>query len=186
MCCNTPPFCQSMLINWSPGHYSLSTPYDVSFVNRHRFWCMSTEALPEPVLTYNTMTSSNRNIFSVTGPLWGESTGHLWIPLTKASDVLFDLCLNKRLSKQSRGWWFETQSLSYDVTVIEITTQPYAYSIGYTVYRTTEQWTYLVFGYHTYYFLTWQPIPSQTAYVPQFMTDADAWSVAAGQPMAAL
>ena len=25
--------------------------------------------------------------FRVTGPLWGESTGHWWIPLTKASDV---------------------------------------------------------------------------------------------------
>ena len=30
------------------------------------------------------MTSSNGNIFLVTGPLWGESTGHQWIPLTKA------------------------------------------------------------------------------------------------------
>ena len=25
--------------------------------------------------------------FRVTGPLWGESTGHRWIPLTKASDA---------------------------------------------------------------------------------------------------
>ena len=33
------------------------------------------------------MTSSNGNIFHVIGPLWGESTGHRWIPLTKASDV---------------------------------------------------------------------------------------------------
>ena len=31
-----------------------------------------------------TMTSSNGNSFRVTGPLWGESTGHRWIPLTKA------------------------------------------------------------------------------------------------------
>ena len=35
----------------------------------------------------NTMTSSNGNIFRVTGPLWGEFTGHRWIPLTKASDA---------------------------------------------------------------------------------------------------
>ena len=34
-----------------------------------------------------TMTSSNGNIFRVTGPLWGEFTGHRWIPLTKASDT---------------------------------------------------------------------------------------------------
>ena len=33
------------------------------------------------------MTSSNGNIFHVTGPLWGEFTGHRWIPLTKASDA---------------------------------------------------------------------------------------------------
>ena len=33
------------------------------------------------------MTSSNGNIFRVIGPLWGESTGHRWIPLTKASDA---------------------------------------------------------------------------------------------------
>ena len=32
-------------------------------------------------------TSSNGNIFRVTGPLCGEFTGHRWIPLTKASDV---------------------------------------------------------------------------------------------------
>ena len=33
------------------------------------------------------MTSSNGNIFRVTGPLWEESTGHDWIPLTMASDT---------------------------------------------------------------------------------------------------
>ena len=33
------------------------------------------------------MTSSNKNIFRVTGILWGEVTGHRWIPLTKASDA---------------------------------------------------------------------------------------------------
>ena len=60
------------------------------------------------------MTSSNGSIFRVTGHLCGEFTGHWWIPFTKASDMelwfFFDLCLNKRLSKQSWGWWFETPS----------------------------------------------------------------------------
>ena len=32
------------------------------------------------------LTSSNGNKFRVTGPLRGESTGHRWFPLTKASD----------------------------------------------------------------------------------------------------
>ena len=31
-------------------------------------------------------------------------------PVTLSFDVFFDLRLNKRLSKQSRGWWFETPS----------------------------------------------------------------------------
>ena len=39
---------------------------------------------------------------------------HRWIPFTKASYAelwcFFDLRLNKRLSKQSWGWWFETPS----------------------------------------------------------------------------
>ena len=60
------------------------------------------------------MTSSNRNIFSVTGPLCGEFTSHLWIPaqrpVTRSFDVFFDLCLNKRLIKQSWHRWFETPS----------------------------------------------------------------------------
>ena len=31
-------------------------------------------------------------------------------PVTRSFVVFFDLRLNKRLSKQSRGWWFETPS----------------------------------------------------------------------------
>ena len=68
------------------------------------FWARKEKNIP-----YNMpMTSSNGNIFRVTGPLWGKSNGHRWIPLTKASDVFFYLRLNKRLSKQSRRRWFET------------------------------------------------------------------------------
>ena len=33
-------------------------------------------------------------------------------PVTRSFDVFFDLRLNKRLSKQSWGWWFETPSSS--------------------------------------------------------------------------
>ena len=33
------------------------------------------------------MASSNGNIFRLIGPLWGEPTGHWWIPITKASEV---------------------------------------------------------------------------------------------------
>ena len=31
-------------------------------------------------------------------------------PVTRSFDVFIDLCLNKRLSKQWWGWWFETPS----------------------------------------------------------------------------
>ena len=42
-------------------------------------------------------------------------------PVTRSFDVFFDLRLNKRLSKQYRGWWFETSSRPfwrhcYDIT----------------------------------------------------------------------
>ena len=33
-------------------------------------------------------------------------------PVTRSFDIFFDLCLNKPLSKQSWGWWFETPSRS--------------------------------------------------------------------------
>ena len=60
------------------------------------------------------MTSSNGNIFRVTGPLCGEFTvtGEFTAqrPVTQSFDVFFDLRLNKELSKQPCGWWFETPS----------------------------------------------------------------------------
>ena len=62
------------------------------------------------------MTSSNGNIFRVTGPLCGEFTGPgefpTQRPVTRSFDVFFDLRLNKRLRKQPWGWWFETPSWS--------------------------------------------------------------------------
>ena len=61
------------------------------------------------------MTSSNGNILSVSGHLCGEFTvtGKFPTqrPVTRSFDVFFDLRVNKRLSKQSWGWWrFETPS----------------------------------------------------------------------------
>ena len=43
-------------------------------------------------------------------PVTGEFPSHR--PVTRSFDVFFDLHLNKRLSKQSRRWWFETPSRS--------------------------------------------------------------------------
>ena len=62
------------------------------------------------------MTSSNGNIFRVTGPLCGEFTGPgefpTQRPVTRSFDVFFDQHPNKRLSKRTWGWWFETLSRS--------------------------------------------------------------------------
>ena len=60
--------------------------------------------------TCNMMTSSNGNIFRVTGHLCGEFPTQR--PVTRSFDVFFDLHPNKRLRKQSWGWWFETLSCS--------------------------------------------------------------------------
>ena len=66
----------------------------------------------ERTVSPNMMTSSYGNIFRVIGPLCGEFTGPgefpTQRPVTRSFDVYFDLRLNKRLCKQSWGWWFET------------------------------------------------------------------------------
>ena len=65
---------------------------------------------------YRMMTSSNGNIFRVTGSLCGEFTGPgefpTQRPVTRSFVVFFDLRRNKRLSKQPWCWWFETPSCS--------------------------------------------------------------------------
>ena len=45
-----------------------------------------------------------RGIYRVTGEFPAQR------PVTRSFDVFFDLRLNKRLSKQSWGWWLETPS----------------------------------------------------------------------------
>ena len=68
-----------ILLIWVPFHQSLvrerQLMFHLSGINR--------------LITIRTcmMTSSNGNIFRVTGPLCGEFTGPRWIPHTKASDA---------------------------------------------------------------------------------------------------
>ena len=60
------------------------------------------------------MTSSNGNISALlaicagNSPVTGEFPAQR--PVTRSFDVFLDLRLNKRLSKHSWGWWFETVS----------------------------------------------------------------------------
>ena len=92
--------CHSGITSWSswPGLWTSPIKY-------FHYFCF---------ITLYMMTSSN--IFRVTAPSWGESTGHRWIPLTGASDEklwrFFDLRLNKWLNKQWRRRLFETPSRS--------------------------------------------------------------------------
>ena len=48
------------------------------------------------------MTSSNGNIFRVTGPLCGELTSHQWIPLIKTSDA--ELWFFSLIYAWTNGW----------------------------------------------------------------------------------
>ena len=66
------------------------------------------------------MTSSNGNIFRVTGPLYEEFTGLLWIPRTKASDaelgVIWAL-MNDWVNNREAGD-LRCHRAHYDVTVM--------------------------------------------------------------------
>ena len=73
------------------------------------------------------MTSSNGNIFRVTGPLRGNPpvTGGFpsQRPVVWGFDIYFDLRLNKRLNEQSNPGDLRRHQVHYDVTVIYIRDQ---------------------------------------------------------------
>ena len=89
--------------DWQP-------PLSTSFVGKDVTWCYWSCRLMPPFM----MTSSNGNILRLLGICAGNSpvTGEFPAqrPMTRSFDVFFDLPLNKQLSKQSWGWWFETPS----------------------------------------------------------------------------
>ena len=91
-----------MCINWS---------YCISSCGQPLTW---TEKQKTSLNSITMMTSSNGNIFRVTGHLCGEFTGLREFPtqrpVTRSFDVFFYLRPNKRLSKQSWGWWLKTPS----------------------------------------------------------------------------
>ena len=68
------------------------------------------------------MTSSNGNIFRVTGPLCGEFTGPgefpTQRPVTRSFDVFFDLRLNKRLINNREAGDLRRHRSHYDVNVM--------------------------------------------------------------------
>ena len=62
---------------------------DCYFETTSRRCCATCENLKTDNPSESMMTSSNGNICRFTGLLWRESTGHRWIPLTRASDAKF-------------------------------------------------------------------------------------------------
>ena len=71
------------------------------------------------------MTSSNGNIFRVTGHLCGEFTGFrgefpTQRPVTRSLDVFFDLRLNKRLSSTREAGDLRCYRAHYDVIVMQM------------------------------------------------------------------
>ena len=72
------------------------------------------------------MTSSNGNIFRVTGPLCGEFTCHRWIPPTNASDMelwCFLWSATEQTFKQTIKTpviWDAIALIYYDITVMQI------------------------------------------------------------------
>ena len=89
------PCAKCVVIWWTGAHFTNIISIYFRLIPSHYF-----------PLVLLMMTSSNGNIFRVTGHLCGEFTG----PVARSFDGFFDLRLNKRLGKQSRGWWFETLS----------------------------------------------------------------------------
>ena len=61
----------------------------------HTWWCYQME-------TFSTLMA----LCAGNSPVTGEFPEQR--PVSRNFEVLFDLCLNKPLSKQSRGWWSET------------------------------------------------------------------------------
>ena len=79
---------------WEWNHVGLESLWSSDAIWQHRSGSKSTQVMAcclmftvqgSYVIQTNMMTSSNGNIFRVTGLLHGEFTGHWWIPLTKAS-----------------------------------------------------------------------------------------------------
>ena len=70
----------------SPCHLGLLHRHRGNLVSSMKEWItLSVDA--NHILRYSIMTSSNGNIFCVTGHLCGEFTGPRWIPRKKASDA---------------------------------------------------------------------------------------------------
>ena len=77
--------------------HSVSMSYAVSILSR-----LSVSWWHHQMAAFSALPSLCEGNLSVTGEFPSQR------PVTRSFNVFFDLRLNKRLSKQSWGWWFET------------------------------------------------------------------------------
>ena len=80
-------FLKSPRLRYYPARH-LQEPKDNYFFKNDVWFLVFISSFPP---RYIMMTSSTGNIFRATGPLWGEFTGHRWIPLTKPVTRIFDI-----------------------------------------------------------------------------------------------
>ena len=89
---------------------NMTTKFMLPFPNGSCFACISSQKL------LNMMTSSNGDIFRITGHLRGKFTGHRWIPCTKASDA--ELWVNNGWVNNREAGDLRRYRAHYDVPVI--------------------------------------------------------------------
>ena len=116
----------SMLVRWSQGNYNYSVSHEIctrfwcalfccAYIIRSNYWysagCFT--ATGAIIGLWYTWWRHQMETFSTllaicvgNSPITGEFPTQR--PVTRSFDIFFDLRLNKRLSKQSWGWWFET------------------------------------------------------------------------------
>ena len=86
--------------NWRP----CLIPNDSSTATRLGLWSSLGSWWRHQMENFSVLLSTCAGNSPVTGEFPAQR------PETRSFDVFFDLRLNKRLSKQWRGWWFETPS----------------------------------------------------------------------------
>ena len=95
---NILPRDNDMFILHSPCHGCKGTrSHGIDLFRQHSWWRHQLETFPTSLA-----------ICEGNSPVTGEFPAQR--PVTRSFEVFFDLRLNKWLSKQSRGWWFETSS----------------------------------------------------------------------------
>ena len=100
------------IYQWCPVHSPRKGPvmqetsqcHDVVMAEQLKYWFAALTWWRHQMETFSTLLA----ICPGNSPVTGEFPAQR--PVMRSFDVFFDLRLNKRLSKQSWGWWFETLS----------------------------------------------------------------------------